>query len=71
MIIIPPVLESPKSWSTWFDLDENGGVLDFHEPRMARPLSLYVVVPRGSSKLCSWWETTDGTWIGPAFVGVS
>jgi hypothetical protein len=59
------------AWLTWFDLDENGGVLDVHEPLLARALSLYVVIPVGCTKIYSWWETTDGTWLGPARIGVA
>jgi hypothetical protein len=59
------------SWGTWFDLDDEGGVLDLHEPLLPINLSLYLVVPVGSKALASWWETTDGTWLAPAFIGLA
>jgi hypothetical protein len=70
MICAPVNLSSPP-WVTWFGFGEDGGVLDLHEPLLSIPLSLYVVQPVGSSSLSSWWETTDGTWLGPAVVGLA
>lgn len=52
--------------TTWFDLDDQGGVLDLERPR----LSLFVVVPSAGKTTC-WWTTEDGTWLMKARVGLT
>ena len=52
--------------TTWFDLDDQSGVLDLERPK----LSLFVVVPCAGATTC-WWTTEDGTWLMKARVGLA
>ena len=52
--------------SKWFDLDDQGGVLDLERPK----LSLFLVVPSAGKTTC-WWTTEDGTWLMTARVGLA
>jgi len=55
----------------WFDLDENGGVLDFYDRALRRRLSLFVVALPARPTAWSWWETEDGRVLGEARVGLA
>jgi hypothetical protein len=60
-----------RSHLQWFDLDDESGVLEFHEPHRSLHLALFVVLPNARSKTRAWWATDDGTLVRNAFVGTA
>ena len=55
----------------WFDLDENGGVLDVHDRAHGRTLSLFVLTLPARARASAWWEADDGHVLGEARIGVA
>jgi hypothetical protein len=55
----------------WFDLGDEGGVLEVNEPLLRAPMSLFIVHPPNGSPAESWWETHTGRFVRRAIVGLS
>lgn len=57
--------------SNWFDLDEDHGVLEFHEYLTGGVgLELHLVHTPHWGWL-AWWERDDGAWLGMARIGAA
>ena len=62
-----------ETFTTWFDLAEDHGVLELPE-HLTSPgpaLELHVVISSDGTGTVAWWESDDGGWLGVVDVGLA